>query len=109
MMMFWYVLLAQLSCDILITLHRWGGSVPTYALSYTLPTLVKNLGYTAVKAQALTTPPYIFASILCVAVAIFSDRYQTRMKALMFSYTVGLIGIIILWITVYHKNLTGVS
>lgn len=37
----------------------WGGSVPTYALSYTLPTLVKNLGYTAIKAQALTTPPYV--------------------------------------------------
>ncbi|CAO2655930.1 Nn.00g047330.m01.CDS01 [Neocucurbitaria sp. VM-36] len=87
----------------------WGGSVPTYSLSYTLPTMVKNLGYTAVKAQAMTTPPYIFATIVCVSVGWASDRYQKRFFAIMGSYTLGLIGIIILWITVHHRHLSGVS
>lgn len=71
--------------------------------------MVKNLGYTAVKAQALTTPPYIFATMVCVTVGWASDRYQKRFVAIMGSYTLGLIGIIILWITVHHKHLSGVS
>ncbi|KAF2001582.1 MFS general substrate transporter [Amniculicola lignicola CBS 123094] len=87
----------------------WGGSVPTYSLSYTLPTMVKNLGYSAVRAQALTTPPYIFATIVCVFVGWASDRYQNRFVAIMSSYTLGLIGIIILWITTHHPELSGVS
>lgn len=93
----------------MMMLFWWGGSVPTYSLSYTLPTMVKNLGYSAARAQALTTPPYIFATIICVTVGVLSDRYQTRYLAIMGSYTLGLIGIIILWITVHHKHLAGVS
>jgi MFS family permease len=87
----------------------WGGSIPTYSLSYTLPTMVLNLGYTAVKAQALTTPPYIFATIVCVTVGYLSDKYQTRYKAIMAAYTLGLAGIILLWITVHFEHISGVS
>lgn len=71
-------------------LFWWGGSVPTYSLSYTLPTMVKNLGYTAVKAQALTTPPYIFATCVCVFTGWISDRYQKRFFSIMGAYTLGL-------------------
>lgn len=74
----------------MMMLFWWGGSVPTYSLSYTLPTMVKNLGYSAVKAQALTTPPYIFATCVCVTVGWLSDRYQKRYFAIMGSYTLGL-------------------
>ncbi|KAK3044282.1 hypothetical protein LTS18_001708, partial [Coniosporium uncinatum] len=94
----------------LMCLMFWfGGSVPTYSLSYTLPTMVKNLGYTAVKAQALTTPPYIFATIICVLNGWMSDRYQKRYFSIMSAYTLGLIGIIILWVTVHYRHLAGVS
>ncbi|RDW58152.1 hypothetical protein BP6252_13563 [Coleophoma cylindrospora] len=94
---------------LMMMLFWWGGSVPTYSLSYTLPTMVKNLGYTAIRAQALTTPPWIFATIVCVSVGVISDKYQRRYLSIMGSYTLGLIGIIILWITVHHKHLSGVS
>ncbi|KAI1776122.1 major facilitator superfamily domain-containing protein [Hypoxylon cercidicola] len=94
---------------LMMMLFWWGGSVPTYSLSYTLPTMVNNLGYSAVKAQALTTPPYIFATCLCVFVGWMSDRYQKRFLSIMACYAIGLVGIIILWITVHHKNLVGVS
>ncbi|KAK3621894.1 hypothetical protein LTR56_013412 [Elasticomyces elasticus] len=93
----------------LMTMFWFGGSVPTYSLSYTLPTMVKSLGYSAVRAQALTTPPYIFATIICVLVGWLSDRFQARYLAIMGSYTLGLIGIIILWVTVHYKHLAGVS
>jgi MFS family permease len=71
-------------------LFWWGGSVPTYSLSYTLPTMVANLGYSAVKAQALTTPPYIFATCVCVTVGWLSDKYQRRFYSIMGAYTLGL-------------------
>lgn len=71
--------------------------------------MVKNLGYSAVRAQALTTPPYIFATCICVLVGWLSDRFQKRYVSLMGCYFLGLIGIIILWITVHYKHLAGVS
>ncbi|KAJ5387966.1 hypothetical protein N7509_010507 [Penicillium cosmopolitanum] len=93
----------------MMMLFWWGGSVPTYSLSYTLPTMVANLGYSSVKAQALTTPPYIFATCVCVAVGYISDRKSRRYQCIMGAYTLGLIGIIILWITVHYSSLPGVS
>ncbi|KAL4861877.1 major facilitator superfamily domain-containing protein [Aspergillus spectabilis] len=94
---------------LMMMMFWWGGSIPTYSLSYTLPTMVKNLGYTAVEAQALTTPPYIFATCICVLIGWLSDKYQHRFYAIMAAYAIGLIGIIILWITVHHPNIPGVS
>ncbi|KAK4686973.1 hypothetical protein P7C73_g3145, partial [Tremellales sp. Uapishka_1] len=94
---------------LMMMMFWWGGSIPTYSLSYTLPTMVKNLGYTAVKAQALTTPPYIFATVVCITIGILSDRYRQRYAAIMTAYCIGLVGIIVLWITVHHPHLSGVS
>lgn len=87
----------------------WGGSVPTYSLSYALPTMVKNLEYSAVKDQVMMTPPYIFATCVCVFVGWASDRHQKRFVTIMSCYTLGLVGIIILWITVHHVHLSGAS
>lgn len=64
--------------------------IATYSLSYTLPTMVKNLGYSAVKAQALTTPPYIFATCVCVTAGWLSDKYQKRYVSIMSCYALGL-------------------
>ncbi|KAK5653052.1 hypothetical protein OQA88_9338 [Cercophora sp. LCS_1] len=94
---------------LMMMMFWWGGSVPTYSLSYTLPTMVKNLGYSAVRAQAMTTPPYIFATIICVLVGYLSDRFQRRYVFIMGCYSLGLVGIAILWATVHYSNLTGVS
>ncbi|KAG7783278.1 hypothetical protein KL910_005339 [Ogataea haglerorum] len=71
--------------------------------------MVKNLGYSAIRAQAMTTPPYVAATILTVSMAIWADRSQQRARCIMICYTIGLVGIIILWITVHHPNLPGVS
>lgn len=87
----------------------WGGSIPTYSLAYTLPTMVRNLGYSAVRAQLLTTPPYIFATMVCVFNGWMSDRFQKRYFSIMTCYSMGLLGIIILWISVHHSHLSGLS
>ena len=46
----------------MMMLFWWGGSVQTYSLSYTIPTMVNNLGYSAIKAQALTTATWVGAT-----------------------------------------------
>ncbi|KAL1858789.1 hypothetical protein VTK73DRAFT_7805 [Phialemonium thermophilum] len=94
---------------LMMMLFWWGGSVPTYSLSYTLPTMVKNLGYTAVRAQALSTPPYVFATCVCVLVGWMSDRFQRRYYSIMGCYCLGLVGIVLLWVTVHYDGLSGVS
>jgi MFS family permease len=49
-----------------------------YGFSLSLPTIVKNMGFTAANAQGLSAPPYIFASVCVVASGFFSDRYRMR-------------------------------
>ncbi|CAJ2501973.1 Uu.00g048260.m01.CDS01 [Anthostomella pinea] len=91
------------------SLLAFGGSVPTYSVNYTLATMVKALGYSSVKAQALTAPPYVFAFFCVLAISIYSDKYQCRARSLIISYTVGTIGIIILWPSLHYKGVAGLS
>ncbi|KAI1847859.1 hypothetical protein JX265_013901 [Neoarthrinium moseri] len=53
-------------------------SLPLYTLSLFLPTIITNLGYTAAKSQLLTVPPYAFAFITTLTVAIASERRGQR-------------------------------
>ncbi|KAK9793563.1 putative Major facilitator superfamily (MFS) profile domain-containing protein [Seiridium cardinale] len=53
-------------------------SLPLYTLSLFLPTIITNLGYSAATAQLLTVPPYAFAFITTVAVAILSEKLGQR-------------------------------
>ncbi|KAI1405001.1 MFS general substrate transporter [Hypoxylon fuscum] len=53
-------------------------SLPLYTSSLFLPTIITNLGYTAATAQLLTVPPYAFAFINTVAVAILSEKFCQR-------------------------------
>jgi MFS family permease len=61
----------------------------TYSLSYTLPTMINLLGYSAATAQLLTIPVYAFACLLCVITSVLSDRNHHR--ATFFFVPMGLI------------------
>lgn len=56
----------------------WGVVVPLYGISLFLPTILKNLGYVSSKAQLMTIPIYITASIFSVVQAFFSDKVGMR-------------------------------
>lgn len=49
------------------------GSIPVF-----LPTIVRDMGFESITAQALTAPPYLVAFIVVIATAYLSDRLQTR-------------------------------
>lgn len=69
-------------------------SVPLYAFTFTVPTIIKDLGYTAAQAQLLTVPPYVLGAITTVVAALLADKHQTRWPFIVFPYCVASIGFI---------------
>jgi sugar phosphate permease len=57
----------------------WSSSVPTYALKFTLPQIMVNMGFTSTTAQLLSAPPYVAGAISAITVATFADRVQWRL------------------------------
>lgn len=49
-----------------------------YAFSLFIPSIIKNLGYSATEAQLLTVPPYALAAIGTVLVGWIADKTQKR-------------------------------
>lgn len=56
----------------------FGSTTSTYSLSMFLPTIIKNMGYTAEASQLLSAPPYVAACILALTVGVVADRLKTR-------------------------------
>ncbi|KAJ0425878.1 major facilitator superfamily domain-containing protein [Aspergillus carlsbadensis] len=71
-------------------------SLPLYTLSLFLPTIIKELGYSAAKAQLLTVPPYALGFVTTITVAILSERTRRRAPFIMGSSAFAIIGYIIL-------------
>ncbi|KAJ6160614.1 hypothetical protein N7470_004010 [Penicillium chermesinum] len=71
-------------------------SLPMYTLSLFLPTIIKELGYSAAEAQLLSVPPYAVAFVLMITVSICSEKTRLRAPFMMVFAGVGCIGYIIL-------------
>ncbi|KAI0731136.1 MFS nicotinic acid transporter-like protein Tna1 [Earliella scabrosa] len=84
-------------------------SLPLYTLSLFLPTIIKDLGYTAANAQLLSVPPYALATILTLAVSILSEKLHRRAPLIIGSSLVGIIGYAILISNTSPTTRPGVS
>ncbi|KAL2824930.1 major facilitator superfamily domain-containing protein [Aspergillus cavernicola] len=71
-------------------------SLPLYTLSLFLPTIIKELGYNAAKAQLLTVPPYALGFVTTITIAILSERTRRRAPYIMGSSAFACIGYIML-------------
>ncbi|KAJ5083185.1 hypothetical protein N7456_012612 [Penicillium angulare] len=71
-------------------------SLPLYTLSLFLPTIIKELGYSAAQAQLLSVPPYAVAFILTLTVAIASEKTHIRAPFIMGTSALACIGYILL-------------
>ncbi|KAH9890858.1 major facilitator superfamily transporter [Xylariomycetidae sp. FL2044] len=63
----------------LLVFGSWSNAVPNYALKFTMPSIVKSMGYTSATAQLLTIPPYACGAISAYVVSVFADKYRWRM------------------------------
>jgi MFS family permease len=73
----------------------WGIVAPLYGISFFLPTIIRDLGYTASTAQLLTIPIYITAAVVAIISAYFSDRHGQRSPFILFFMGMIAIGFVI--------------
>jgi MFS family permease len=72
------------------------GFCPIYSFALFLPTIVKNMGYTANNAQLMTVPPYVCACFFTIAASYVADRVQRRGVFLLAFQLVALLGFALL-------------
>ncbi|PTD07611.1 putative transporter [Fusarium culmorum] len=84
-------------------------SLPLYTLSLFLPTIIKDLGYTAAVAQLLTISPYAVAFVTTLGVATASEKLAKRAVFIAGSSAVAAIGYIILLANTNPTARPGVS
>jgi predicted MFS family arabinose efflux permease len=54
------------------------GFCPIYSFSLFLPTIIKNMGYSANNAQLMSVPPYVCACVFTIAGSWYADRVKKR-------------------------------
>lgn len=57
-----------------------------------LPTVIREMGYSAVSSQALSAPPYLFAFVVLLLTARASDKLASRSPFVMFHALSGFVG-----------------
>jgi hypothetical protein len=82
--------------------HVWAIMVPfvscsvgVYAFTATVPTVVKDLGYSSANAQLMTIPIYVFALDMTLGIARRADHAQQRSPFIMGMLSVSVIGFIV--------------
>ena len=60
----------------------------------TVPTVIEGLGYTSAASQLLTVPIYVFAMIMVLIFAFWSERVRQRSPFIMAGYGIGACGFI---------------
>ncbi|KAJ7982974.1 MFS general substrate transporter [Mycena polygramma] len=72
--------------------------IPAYCFALFVPTIINGLGYSAAKAQLMSTPPFVFASIVIVIITRVSDKTKMRGPYILGIAILGIIGYAI-WYT----------
>ncbi|OKL58480.1 hypothetical protein UA08_06355 [Talaromyces atroroseus] len=80
-----------------------------YGISFVLPTIVENLGYSNVKAQAMTAPPYVFACLVTIFSGWAADRYRQRTLSIILPNAMAVIGFVIIIASVRYPHVPGVT
>ncbi|KAM0527835.1 hypothetical protein ACHAPS_002452 [Verticillium nonalfalfae] len=62
----------------LLIFANWSNAVPNYAMKFTMPQIIKNMGYTSSDAQLMTIPPYAIGAVSAYVFSVFADRYSWR-------------------------------
>jgi MFS family permease len=73
-----------------------GFSFGLYTLSLFLPSIIQGLGYKSWQAQLLTVPPYVFAFIVTMSLAIITQRVKIRAPFIIGAAFVSILGYIVL-------------
>lgn len=61
-----------------LVLSYWSNTIPNYGFKFTLPQIIKNMGYTSSQAQLLSIPPYVAGAISSLGFNVMADRFRRR-------------------------------
>lgn len=86
----------------------WGNTIALYGFTYSAPTIINGLGYTAANAQLLTIPVYVLGMISTIFFSVLADRHQTRWVFIVIPFSIGLVRFIGL-LAVPHPKLSGLT
>ncbi|OAA60590.1 Major facilitator superfamily domain, general substrate transporter [Niveomyces insectorum RCEF 264] len=76
--------------------NYWSNTVPTYGMKFTMPAIMKNMGFTNANAQLMTVPPYIAGAISAFVFGRLSDKFKRRSYFIVIPQTLVLIAYAIL-------------
>jgi MFS family permease len=65
---------------------------PLYGITLFLPSIISTFGYTKAISQLLTVPPYVFATIILLVFAHYSDKLGRRSPFILLGLTFLLVG-----------------
>jgi retrograde regulation protein 2 len=71
-------------------------SVSFSSLPVFLPTVIRDMGFTAIKAQGLSAPPFLLSFVLTLSTTWLADRRQQRGLIIAFLSAIGAIGYVLL-------------
>jgi cyanate permease len=74
----------------------------------TVPAVIQQLGYSSANAQLLTIPIYVFAMLMTIIFAFWSDRVQQRSPFIMAGYSIAAVGFIG-QLAIPHTRLPGLT
>lgn len=87
---------------LLLSLNFFAIITPIYSYSLFLPTIIKGLGYTSVKAQLLTVPPNMGAFFTVLLTTWASDKVRMRGPFMLAGCIIAIAGYIMLISTDHH-------
>lgn len=83
-------------------------SDPLCRFTATVPAVIQQLDYSSANAQLLTIPIYVFAMIMTIIFAFWSDRVQQRSPFIMIGYCIAAAGFIG-QLAIPHTSLPGLT
>jgi MFS family permease len=78
---------SYINAVLLFIVNNGFASIPVF-----LPTILSQMGYTALRAQAFSAPPYAVAFVVAVILSYAADKLKTRGILIMFMTAVGITG-----------------
>jgi MFS family permease len=69
-----------------------------------LPTVIRDMGWESITAQGLSAPPYLFAFVVVLTTAYYSDRLQSRSTFIMLHSLLATVGYGTIAISGYFKS-----
>jgi MFS family permease len=69
-----------------------------------LPSIIRDMGFSSITAQGLSAPPYLFAFVVVVTTAYYSDRLQSRSSFIMLHSLLATVGYATIAVSGYLRS-----